>query len=34
MEETSRLYAMEKGLTIPPKERTSKTKIILIFLMN
>ena len=29
-----RLYGMEKGLMIPPKERTSETKAILISLMN
>nr|XP_024391523.1 protein HOMOLOG OF MAMMALIAN LYST-INTERACTING PROTEIN 5-like [Physcomitrium patens] len=29
-----RLYAMEKGLKIPPKERTSETKAVLISLMN
>jgi hypothetical protein len=28
------LYAMEKGLKIPSKERTSETKAILISLMN
>lgn len=31
---TGRLYAMEKGLKIPPKERTSETKALLISLMN
>lgn len=31
---TGRLYAMEKGLKIPPKERTSETKAVLISLMN
>jgi hypothetical protein len=34
MVEAGRLYAMEKGLKIPPKERTSETKAILISLMN
>ena len=29
-----RLYAMEKGLKIPPKERTNETKAILVSLMN
>ncbi|KAG0567209.1 hypothetical protein KC19_7G118600 [Ceratodon purpureus] len=29
-----RLYGMEKGLMIPPKERTSETKAILVSLMN
>ncbi|KAG0611740.1 hypothetical protein M758_7G161700 [Ceratodon purpureus] len=29
-----RLYAMERGLRIPPKERTNETKAILISLMN
>lgn len=29
-----RLYAMEKGLKIPPKERTNETKLILVSLMS
>jgi hypothetical protein len=34
MVEAGRLYAMEKGLEIPAKERMSETKAILISLMN
>jgi len=29
-----RLYAMEKGLKIPAKERTNETKLILVSLMS